>query len=241
MNDNPTIRLIRPPVCLRATTSFLKNFAGVKHMYFYLSIALLLTSISAANAAEPVEAEEPSQAAYLTIDGVKHKIMVGEESELVIDNKRHRLALTLDPNRRFKKAGISFSYNGQMHYSYEALSEDVDHWSIDGNNAVVMVQMYREKIDDKAILKQFESQYESMNASVKTKKTVLKFGKKKLRGYRLNIALGDIHLMQEIFVIQKDDSTTALFLQDTLGENRRNTQEFLEMKHLIGETLDIDA
>ncbi len=235
------IRLGRPSNHWVSAASIFKTLAGVIHMKSYLSVALLITGISMVNAAESLEVEEPNQAAYLTIDGVKHQIIVGEESELVIDNKRRRVALTLDPNREFNKAGIRFSYNGQMHYSYEALSEDVDHWSIDGNNAVIMVQRYKEQIDDKTILDQFKNQYEAMNASVKTKKTVFKFGKNKLRGYRLNIALGDIYLMQEIFVIPKNESTTVLFLQDTLGENRRNTQEFLEMKRFIGETLDIDA
>ena len=79
---------------------------------------------------------EPDQTYMLTVNGVSHEIIAGNDYELPISGKKHHVVLTKSETRKFEYAGVTFEFNAMLHFSYEALLPAVDHWSLDGNNAV---------------------------------------------------------------------------------------------------------
>jgi len=201
--------------------------------------ALSVGWISVANAVESNKAAEPEQNAILTIDGKKYPVVVGHQAQINIGGKRREVHLEISPLKRFDKVGISFQYIGQRHFSYEKLGKQVDHWSLDGNNTIIMVQRYGVAVTREDILKEFKKQFKAMKASIRTSATTLKYKGGKLKGDRLDIALGNVKLTQDIFLIPDRGSSRTFILQDTITDNGNNTAEYQQTKKLLENSLSI--
>lgn len=182
---------------------------------------------------------EPAQHAELEIDGRKFSVVTGHKSTIDIDGKRRKVLVKISPFKEFNKAGVRFRYLGQRHFSYDRLSKTVDHWSLDGNNTIVMVQRYAVEVTRKEIMDQFRKQFESMKAGIRQSGVSLRHSKGTLQGDRLNITLGQVKLSQDIFVIPGKNITRTLIIQDTTSGSGKNTREFGETKNLIEKTLSI--
>lgn len=185
------------------------------------------------------KATEPEQNAILTIDGQKYPVVVGHQSQAVIDGRQHNIHLEISPLKKFDKVGINFQYIGQRHFSYEKLSEQVDHWSLDGNNTIIMVQRYAVAVTRKDILNEFQKQFKAMKADIKTSAISLNHKGGKLNGDRLDITLGNIKLTQDIFLIPDRGSSRTFILQDTLNDKGKNTAEYMQTRKLLESTLSI--
>lgn len=188
-----------------------------------------------AHAVDIGKAAEPEQNAVLTIDGNKYPVVVGRESQIVIGGKQRNVHLEISPLKKFDKVGISFQYIGQRHFSYEKLSEQVDHWSLDG----IMVQRYAVAVTRKDILNEFQKQFRAMKADIKTSAISMNYKGGKLNGDRLDIALGNIKLTQDIFLIPDRGSSRTFILQDTLNDKGKNSAEYLQTKKLLESSLSI--
>jgi len=195
--------------------------------------------IPVAQARDSNKATEPEQNAILTIDGKEYPVVVGHQSQIVIGGKQRNVHLEISPLRKFDKVGISFQYVGQRHFSYEKLSEQVDHWSLDGNNTIIMVQRYAVAVTRKDILNEFQKQFKAMKADIKTSAITLSYKGGKLKGDRLNISLGNIKLTQDIFLIPDRGSSRTFILQDTLNDKGMNTVEYNQTKKLLENSLSI--
>jgi len=195
--------------------------------------------IPVAQARDSNKATEPEQNAILTIDGKEYPVVVGHQSQIVIGGKQRNVHLEISPLRKFDKVGISFQYVGQRHFSYEKLSEQVDHWSLDGNNTIIMVQRYAVAVTRKDILNEFQKQFKAMKADINTSAITLSYKGGKLKGDRLNISLGNIKLTQDIFLIPDRGSSRTFILQDTLNDKGMNTVEYNQTKKLLENSLSI--
>jgi len=195
--------------------------------------------IPVAQAVDTSKAAEPEQNAVLTIDGNKYPVVVGHQSQVVIGGKQHNVHLEISPLKKFDKVGISFQYLGQRHFSYEKLSEQVDHWSLDGNNTIIMVQRYAVAVTRNDILNEFQKQFKAMKADIKTSAISLNYKGGKLNGDRLNISLGNIRLTQDIFLIPDRGSSRTFILQDTLNDKGMNTAEYMQTRKLLESSLSI--
>ena len=77
-------------------------------------------------------------------------------------------------------------------------------------------------------------------AKTKSTKTKLNYDGKSVTGQRLLINMGDIKLEQQIFFFNKKGETRVMILQDAPGEGGKNTQEFVNMRKLVQQTLSVD-
>ena len=71
-------------------------------------------------------------------------------------------------------------------------------------------------------------------------KTKLNYDDKSVKGQRLLINMGDIRLEQQIFFFNKKGETRVMILQDAPEEGGKNTQEFVNMRKLVQQTLSVD-
>lgn len=208
----------------------------------YLSIILLLITFPLASVvAKESSGKEPVQKFILEINNTAHEISINSNHEINISGKPHKIRIELSPTRNFDKAGLNFEFESKRHFSYEALSAVVDHWSLDGNNTVIIIQNYKLKVKNSEILDLFKDQYKKMKAKTKWVKTKLSYGEKSIQGERLLIHMGDIKLEQQIFFFKKDGETRVLILQDAPQEGGENTQEFVNMRKLVQKSLSVDS
>jgi len=184
--------------------------------------------------------KEPVQKFILNIDNTAHEVSINANHKIDIAGKPHKVRIELSPTRNFNKAGLSFDFDSKRHFSYEALSPVVDHWSLDGNNSVIIIQNYKVKVDNSEIIESFKEQYKKMKAKTKWAKTRLKYDGKSAKGERLLINMGDVKLEQQIFFFNKKEETRVMILQDAPEDGGKNTQEFVNMRKLVQQTLSVD-
>ena len=207
----------------------------------HLSIYFFLVFIPAVGlAADESNEKEPIQTFILKIDDAAHEVPINSNQDIIVSGKPHKVRIELSPTRKFKKAGLSFDFEAKRHFSYEALSPVVDHWSLDGNNSVIIIQNYKVKVENSDIIDSFKDQYKKMKAKTKWAKTKLKYADKSVKGERLLINMGDIKLEQQIFFFNKKGETRVMILQDASEEGNRNTREFVKMRELVQKTLLVD-
>jgi hypothetical protein len=183
--------------------------------------------------------KEPALKFLLKIDNEFHDVSLDSDHDLIISGKPHRVRIELNPVRNFEKAGISFNFDAKRHFSYEALSPLVDHWSLDGDSSVIMVQNYKVKIEKADIIESFEGQYRKMKAKTLRSKIKLQYDNKNINGVRLLIKMGKIKLEQQLFFFNKPNTSRVLILQDTFNDDNSNTEEFVKMRKLIQASLSI--
>ena len=204
-----------------------------------LIVLILLILPAIGMASEEGNKKEPALKFVLKIDNRSHNVSLDSDHELMISDKPHRVRIELNPVRNFEKAGISFNFDAKRHFSYEALSPLVDHWSIDGDSSVIMVQNYRVKVEKADIIESFEGQYRKMKAETVRSKIKLKYDDKDVDGVRLLINMGNLKLEQQLFFFNKPSASRVLILQDTFNEDNSNTEEFVKMRKLIQASLSI--
>jgi len=203
---------------------------------FFLIVILPVTGLEA----EESSAKEPIQKFILKIDNTSHEVSMNADHKIVVSGKPHKVRIEISPTRNFNKAGLSFDFDSKRHFSYEELSPEVDHWSLDGNNTVIIIQNYKVKVENSEIIDAFKDEYKKMKARLKSAKTKLNYGDKSVTGQRLLINMGDIKLEQQIFFFNKKGETRVIILQDAPNEDNSNTKEFVEMRKLVQKSLSVD-
>jgi len=210
-------------------------------MKHYLPVFFLLISLPATGlAARESSEKEPTQKFILKIDDAIHEVSMNADHKIVVSGKPHKVRIEISPTRNFNKAGLSFDFDSKRHFSYEELSPVVDHWSLDGNNTVIIIQNYKVKVENSEILDSFKEEYRKMKAKTKSTKTKLNYDDKSVTGQRLLINMGDIKLEQQIFFFNKKGETRVMILQDAPDEDNNNTKEFVKMRALVQKTLLVD-
>ncbi len=204
-----------------------------------LYILTCLTIVGTAVAGPRLKNTEPPQTYILTIDGAAHEITAGNPHKIDISGKTHQLTLNKGQTRKFNHAGVSFEFNSALHYSYEALSPQIDHWSLDGNNAVIMVQQYRVNVSFNEILQSYQDQYKQMKAATDVSDASLNIGGKNKTGKRLLVNLGEFKTDQRIYYFSDKGNVIVIVLQDTLTDAGNNTDEFRNMRELFQKTLSV--
>lgn len=203
---------------------------------FFLLIILPTTGLEAKENSK----KEPTQKFILKIDNTSHEVSMNADHKIVVSGKPHKVRIEISPTRNFNKAGLSFNFDSKRHFSYEELSPVVDHWSLDGNNTVIIIQNYKVKVENSEILDSFKEEYRKMKAKTKSTKTKLNYDGKGVTGQRLLINMGDIKLEQQIFFFNKKGETRVMILQDAPDEDNSNTKEFVKMRALVQKTLLVD-
>ncbi len=205
-----------------------------------VSIITFLASISAGIAATQGNEAEPEQKFILQVDNKKYDVLLGAQHKINIAGKLYEVGIQSSPTRHFDKAGVSFDFDAKRHFSYEALSTFVDHWSLDGNNTTIIVQNYKVKVANSEIIDSFKDQYQKMKAKTNWSKTKLQHDGSDIPGERLLINMGEVNLEQQIFFFNKKNETRVVILQDAINDDKSNTEEFQKMRALFQKSLSVN-
>ena len=203
---------------------------------FYLIVILPVMGLEAKESS----GKEPTQKFILKIDNTSHEVSINTNHNIVVSGKPHKVRIEVSPTRKFNKAGLSFDFDSKRHFSYEELSPEVDHWSLDGNDTVIIMQHYKVKVENSDIIDSFKDEYKKMKAKLKSAKTRLNYGGNRVTGQRFLINMGDIKLEQQIFFFNRKGETRVMILQDAPDEGKGNTKEFIDMRKLVEKSLIVN-
>lgn len=182
----------------------------------------------------------PAPSYQLKIDGVVHEITLAAPAEITLADTKHTIELVKNNTSTFNQAGLAFEFDANRHFSYETISPEVDHWSLDGNNSVIMVQHYADCSPFEDIVEVFAQQFEQMGSKVTVADSEMAIKNKRIQGKSLTMQFGEVRLTQQLYYFSHMPSCVVLVLQDTLTDAGEHSDEFDELKTLLQSTLKVN-
>jgi hypothetical protein len=192
--------------------------------------AFLLTGLALLSAL--AMAGEPPTRLKVEIGGQTVLIDAGQAVDVDIDGKPTRLRIAELPWRQFAEAGLRFEYPKHFPWEYEAPGT----WSLDGNNAVIIV-IRADKGDAPAPDDVLDGMQEGLELKKKPVRDTVVLATKqgRITGSAMTSRLASSRLRTEVYVLEGKSSSFVLMLQDSLDDEGKPTAEFIDMrKRLVG-------
>jgi len=204
----------------------------------WLTLAALTAGILAAGVQESVEEREPPMIFSLEVEGKRVPVELDKAFELETKNPTTKVTLRAAPHRIFNFGGVRFHYPREMGFEADLGTPGVKIWTLDGNNAVFIMQLHSDAEDHQALRKEvidaMVQQYGRGN--VKREPSSLVVQKKRLSGTTLQITLSGIRLSQAVYSFQAGKDAVVFVLQDSLTDDEELTDEFTRTLKLFKET-----
>lgn len=193
---------------------------------------------------DPDPGREPEGRYRLTLDGETVTLVPGRPTTVRVGDRTHQLLLEAPRTRVFDNHGIHFEYPATMGFEYDGETPGVHLWTFDGNNSVLMVQEYEpfDRDQTREVLSEgLRTQFESMGATLESSPCRLDVAGGPAEGLRLEILMGDVGLVQELYCFQGPGGGVALILQDTRDPGAAASEEFRVLTERVAGTLRIDG
>lgn len=172
------------------------------------------------------------------IDGETYKIPLNIESKVSVNNKIRNIKITIDDTSKFNGYGLQFLFPSKMTANFDDNDPNVKIWSIDGDAALIMVQRYETPVELKSFIGRLVAYYKNMKADVSTEKETFKGRYVMIDGTNIIAKLGDITIVQKVFLSRHRGGATLLILQDTINK-KNHSKEFLKIEKVIKQSLKI--
>ncbi|QDV07962.1 hypothetical protein Poly30_34980 [Planctomycetes bacterium Poly30] len=201
-----------------------------------LPIAGMALAFAAPTFFQSDHTSEPPTRFVLTIDGDTHSMIAGEPLELLMGDRKHTLSLEEADTRIVQAAGLRFEYPRMMSFEYEKdLFSKI--WTLDGNDAVVMVFEFPIAPSVEEFTAEQVSAYSSLG-EVESSEIEIVLEGEAVEGTRLTVVADMFSLLVEIFPIDGDTSSKRwIVLQDSTDDVGSTSEEFDDIKAMIVETL----
>jgi hypothetical protein len=196
-----------------------------------LLAALLATTCSAAS-------DEPPTQLRVELDGRQYVTTAGASLEVDIGGTKKKLRIDELPWRHFAQGSLQFDY--PRHFPWESDPSPPRSWTLDGNDAVIMVfeqpRGHARTADDVAA--GFEKSLGS-GAPAERASAVLRTERAgTLTGVTSKVRVAANTISHEVFALGKDDHAWLLVLQDALDERGDHSSEYIEMRQRLAATLE---
>jgi len=178
--------------------------------------------------------EKPSF--VIKIDGKEYTVKEGEEIEVETEKGKSKVSVKLADEKQFDNGTYRFKYKNHFAYEYEG-EPGYKNWTLDGSNCTIMMF----ELSPDATLDMFSQQMVNQfgEENCKTTKTTRKFGKKKLNGSKIEVALvGQAMFLYMYEIDMDDDKRHIIAIQDMLDENDKPTKEASDAMDLIDKTIE---
>jgi len=200
--------------------------------------ALLGAAVLAALPRSADETMEPPPIYALEVGGKRVALEPDLPLDLDTPDARTRVVLRTEPHRVFPFAGLRFHYPRGMGFEADMDTPGVALWSLDGNDAVVMVQRYggREVPGEvrEEVVTSIQAQFGRRSATSAPSKTSL--GGRELEGTEIRIAIAGTRLIQEVYAIPSGRDTIILIVQDSLEDDGSHSAEYGTTKKMLAES-----
>lgn len=187
------------------------------------------------------EDQEPPQIFFLEAGDKKISVDLDKPFSLTELGGQTTLTLRSEPYRVFNHAGLNFQYPREFSFSADLENEAVSIWSLNGTNAVVIVQRYPGRTDADAVRKEFiQALAEQYKEALKGQTAValpLKSGN--LQGTRLKVDRAGAALIQDVFTFVSGNNVVLLLLQDAPQQNNQPSAEQAKVQKMLLETFSV--
>jgi hypothetical protein len=175
---------------------------------------------------------EPPTMLEVTVGGSARKVADGER----FDVNGTAVVARLSDTRTLHTGTFSFDYPRHFAFEYDGATEGMKHWTLDGNNVVLMVF----EVDGQGEVKDFEEgmieQFGSRNC--KPSNTSLKLGGRSYSGRRLDIEMAGAKLSLDMVKLDgTGDRSRFLFVQDTKNDDGTPSAERTETLKVIDRSI----
>ncbi|MBL8000785.1 MAG: hypothetical protein JNL05_02380 [Flavobacteriales bacterium] len=175
---------------------------------------------------------EPPTMLEVTVGGSTRKVAEGES----FDVNGTPVVARLGATRTLNTGGFSFEYPRHFAFEFDGANAGMQHWTLDGNNVVVMVF----EVDGQGEVKDFEEgmieQFGRKNC--RPSNTSLKLGGKAYTGRRLDIEMAGAKLSLDMVKLEgSGDRSRFLFVQDTKNDDGTPSAERTETVRVIDRSI----
>jgi len=183
-------------------------------------------------------ATPPPMLLELTVDGQTHSVAVDTPTTLAINGKDVVISLAAKPYRELTAAGATLQYPQHMAYEYEP-GDGATTYTMDGNNAVLMLQHYHEEIDPIDAVNFYVEGVSGIfgRANTQVGDATLQLMGKQIKGKRIVLA-GNL-IVQDIFAVSGPEGTLGIMIQDTPDEAGQVTAETKAMTQMLSESFRV--
>lgn len=183
-----------------------------------------------------VDAAEPPLRLEVRVGDSRQRVDAGTAAQIVVDGKPVTLQVDILPTRRFNEAGLRFEYPAHMPWEHDPPSM----WTLDGNNATVIIHR-GEAGDDSSADDLLDNMESSLKSKTKPRRSDVELGLRSgtVRGRVATMAFSSSRIRTEAYVVGPASRPVLLMLQDALDDNGKATAEFIELRRLLVDTLEV--
>jgi len=197
-----------------------------------LASVLLLAPLAPLVAQDPdPEMVEPPEQFELTLGGRTYEVRAGEPFEVELAGETYAGDLEPSDTRRLALDDLSFEYPNGMTFEYEA-SPGMRMWTLDGNDAVIMVQRFAFGVKQENLVVGIEESLAELGDPVRDDASIELEGTTH-RGVTIDVEISDFTLHSEVYMIGEK---VALILQDSRDVGEDVTEEFELARELLEDT-----
>lgn len=206
-------------------------------------IALAAAALWALGGQEADEKEEPPVIYHLEVDGKRIPVDLDRPVELETKTPRTKVTLRAEAHRVFNLGGVRFHYPRDMGFEADFSEPQVRLWTLDGNNAVLMVQRLLGEGSHEAVRKRLVNELVQQYGagSVTRSASTMVLQKKSLSGMTLKVNVAGSMLSQAVYSFQAGKDSMVLILQDSLTDDGKPTDEYLRIVKMLEATFEFPA
>jgi hypothetical protein len=188
--------------------------------------------------ADAAAAQEPPLEFTLEIDGEQVPVALDRDVAVEVNGKPVRVKLTAKSDRLFHGVGVSFRYPRQHAFSVEPGDEGSTTWTFDGDDNTLILLKIPAVVPPGPVADEMAAFLTEKfgRENVKTGKSTLSVGGKRLGGTRLAVTLGGEKHVSDLYAFNTADATFVLTVQDTPADDGTTSAETARTRALLEKT-----
>lgn len=171
-----------------------------------------------------------------------YEVPVGEPFAVAINGERVRMQLDSQESFTLEVSGIEFAYPSDLKLEENAEDGAVKIWTMQGENAALMLQEYAAEIGPESLLEALVANILDQHleeAKPKRRKVRLNGTDRTLEGAQIETTEEGVVVLQNLFTFENEQGVFALMLQDAHAEDAEASDEYKRALHLLGESLAV--
>ncbi len=177
---------------------------------------------------------KPESAFEVTINGKVHKVIEGQPLTLEGDLKSPTIKIVSLPYRLVETSGMKIQYPAEMNFAYEQ-SENLDNWTLNGNDVVVMVFEFDGDVSVDDIINETKKKFGNKNCKLTESNGEL--GGRRFKVKSLQVKIAEQLLMMDYYIVESGNGKTRFICIQDLFNGSQHSDEFARVFSMISSAI----